>query len=621
MVLPSLSRQSMKTKNTWIVVALAAGLFAFIFFFERHASKREIPTNKVLPHLNAASLTSVQVRPAGQLEIRADRTNGGWQLTKPVAFPAQSANIEGLLEALEQLTSQTPITPQELKQRSKTDAVFGFDTPQFSLTLQQGDARRQILIGLLTALRDQVFLRVVGDDKIYLVDANLLKLLPRQANNWRNTAFISLKGLTFDRLAVTSGTRFFELQREATNKVWRMTQPMKARADNPKIDDLLQKMQSLRASKFVTDEPQADLASFGLQPAELELVIGQGTNDLLSLQFGRSPTNDPSVVYARQRNQKSIVLIAKEQLGSLVTKDQLNTWRVDHEDFQDRYLISSTAGTVGTIQARGDARFAVQRQTNDTWRVIEPENFAADTGLVRDLLAGLTGLQVAEFTKGVVTELGLTNFGLASPARQYILRNSDTNNPGATTNPVVAQLDFGAVSNNLIYVRRADENSVSAVKLGDYQRLPKAGWQLRDRRIWSFTTNDVIRVTIRQDGKTRQINRDGANNWSLAPGSQGSINDFAIEETIHRLGDLVAAYWVDRSDQNRKHYGFSDDSYQLTIEIRKGDKPQTLNLEFGGMAPSQFPYAAVTLDGQRYTFEFPWGTYQLILRHLTIPAP
>jgi len=609
----------MKTKNTWIVVALAAGLFAFIFFFERHTSIKESPSNKVLPYLNVAALTSVQVRPAGQVEIRADRTNGTWQLTKPVAYPAQTASIESLLDALAQLATQTPITAQQLKNQSKADTEFGFDTPLFSLSLQAGDARpKQILIGARTALRDQVFLRVVGDENIYLVDANLLKLLPQQANDWRDTAFIRLKGQAFDRLAVTSGARFFELQRDATSKVWRMTQPMKARADNPKIEDLLQKIQGLRASKFVTDDPQ-DLVSFGLQPAELELVIGQGTNNLVWLQFGKSPTNDASVVYARQRDQKSVVLLAKEQLGPLVTKDQLNSWRVDHKDFQDRFLINLAAGTVGSAQARGDAQFTVQRQTNDTWRVIEPESLPADAGLVREFIAGLTSLQITDFVQDVVTDLGFPAYGLAPSSRNYILMASDTNSTATTTNPIIAQLDFGAVRDNKVFVRRTDENSVYAIKLADYQRLPTAGWQLRDRRIWSFTTNEVSRVTIRQEGKTRQLIRDGANQWSLAAGSQGSINDFAIEETIHRLGDLVAAYWADRGDQNRKRYGFSDGSYQLAIEIRKGDQPQTLNLEFGGIAPSQFPYAAVTLDGQRYTFEFPWGIYQLILLHLTIP--
>src|SRR2546422_3699823 len=114
----------MNTKNTWTLVALATGLFAFIFFFERHAFKKESASKQVLPYLNVATLTSVQVRPADQLEIRADRTNGNWQLTKPMVYPAQTASINRLLEAMEQLTWQTHITAQELKNQPKTDTEF-----------------------------------------------------------------------------------------------------------------------------------------------------------------------------------------------------------------------------------------------------------------------------------------------------------------------------------------------------------------------------------------------------------------------------------------------------------------------------------------------------------------
>ena len=83
----------MNTKNTWIMVALAAGLFAFIVLYERHAFKKEPAANKVLPYLKVASIDSIQVRPADQKEIRADRTNGNWQLTKPLVYPAQTGGL------------------------------------------------------------------------------------------------------------------------------------------------------------------------------------------------------------------------------------------------------------------------------------------------------------------------------------------------------------------------------------------------------------------------------------------------------------------------------------------------------------------------------------------------
>ena len=93
-------------------------------------------------------------------------------------------------------------------------------------------------------------------------------------------------------------------------------------------------------------------------------------------------------------------------------------------------------------------------------------------------------------------------------------------------------------------MQRADEDFVYAVTLEDFNRLPEAGWEFRERRIWNFTENDVAQITIHQNGKTRQIIHNGPNKWSLAPGSEGIINPPAIEETAHRFGELTAAGWV-----------------------------------------------------------------------------
>src|SRR5437879_2673939 len=104
----------MSAKNTGIWILLAAGLFSFIFFFQRHAHKQAPGPIRVLPNLKAASVTSVQVRPSGvQLQIRVERTNETWRLVEPVDYAAQSKNIEQLLAFLERLTPAIYITPAE----------------------------------------------------------------------------------------------------------------------------------------------------------------------------------------------------------------------------------------------------------------------------------------------------------------------------------------------------------------------------------------------------------------------------------------------------------------------------------------------------------------------------
>lgn len=592
-----------RTTSIWIVAA--AGLFAFIFFYQRHQHKAAAGPIKVLPNLKSEAVTSVQVRPKGQLEIRADRTNGVWELTEPLRYPAQLASIENFLAAMERLSPATYITAAELKDQSKADEEHGFSpNPQATLIIQQDPFPRvHILIGTRTAPGDQVFVQVVGVEGIYVVDAEVLKLIPNSANDWRDTTLINLNGLAFDRIAVTNGAKIFEVQRDPTNQLWGMVFPMQARADNARLQDSLQKLQGLRIHQFVSDDPKADLESLGLQTPDLQLALASGTNIAALLQFGKSPTNDSGQVYARRVGENTIVT---------VTKDLTMPWHGSVNDFRDPHLLTLTT-PVGAIDVRADDAFSLLSQTNETWRVM-PQNYPGDAHLVKELLAGLCAMQVVQFAKDFVTGPDLPEYGLAPPARRYILRSSASLE---ASNAVIADLSFGTNRDDKVFFAgRADELFVYAVKRGEVDRLPTASWQVRDRQIWNFSINDAARATIRQRGKERQLIRKGPHEWSLAPGSQGMINDLAVEEIVSGLGHLATDHWVAIGEQNRARYGFASDGHQLALELKNGSK---LTVEFGKEARPGFPYAAVTFDREVWIFEFPGPLYQEVLAFLTIP--
>ena len=75
----------MNTKSTWLWFLVAAGLFASIVLLDHYLRPPVIATRNVLTGLQPASVTAVQVIPAGALEIRADRVNHAWLLAKPLA--------------------------------------------------------------------------------------------------------------------------------------------------------------------------------------------------------------------------------------------------------------------------------------------------------------------------------------------------------------------------------------------------------------------------------------------------------------------------------------------------------------------------------------------------------
>ena len=593
----------MKPRVTLILLALTLALGAYIYFYERHtgATGAAAVPGRILPGLNSTAVSTLQIYPLGHPEIGATRKLETWQLTQPITATAAAPAIEQLLQTLTKLTWRTRLTAEDLKTRPNAALEFGFAPPQSALTIRQGDRKFQLALGNRTALGDEIFVQT-GSGEIYVVAADLLKLFPRTVSEWRDPALLNLKHLAFDRIIVTNGAKVFELQRDRTNQLWRLTRPLEARADNPKIASLLQQLETLRASQFVTDDPKADLEPYGLQPAALTITLAQADAPVLVLQFGKSPTNHPGQIFFHRADQTGVSLVAGELLAP---------WRGAHEDFRDRHLALLPAEIVDAIELRGPAGFTLQRTSNDVWRVTAPENLPADTALVREFLGGISSLQVTQFVKAVVTEPDLPNYGLAPAARSLLLKSA-----GGETG---LQLDFSAPQNGKTFARRSDETSVYAVRTEDMRRFRATGWQFRERRLWDFTEDEVTRLVLEQRGDRRELLRRGTNHWEFAAGSQGLINTFAVEEAVHRLGELTADTWMDRGAAARSDYGFTNDPVILKLTVKRDGQTNDYSLDFSGATPGRPPYGAITLEGQPWIFEVNPDLGDLIRNYLMLP--
>jgi len=604
-------------RTTWIVFGLALVVFAFIALFERHWRRgdAEYQPPARLFTFKAADVTNIALHVTNQLLLRVERTNASspWALTVPINYPAQSFAIEWVLAQLESLAPETRISQGELIAGKRTLAEYGLDLPAATLTLHYQGQRKEMYFGIKTPVGDQVYAQVLHDPGVFTAPAALFDRLPRAANDWRDTMLINLVGASFSRLEVRAPGRGFALEFDPASKILALTKPTPARADQGRVESLITRLGTAQVRQFISDNPRADLEAYGLQPPEAEFVAGLGTNDIIVVQFGKSPTNDPASVYARRLAQTNIVLVSRELLDFL---------QLPHSAFRDRHLMSFPTGAVESVEVIGSTNFTVRRQTNGTWMVNDGAEGPIDGDLMSDWLSAMNRLE-GDIEADVVTDFK-TLYGLNPPARQYIVRAALTNISGAASNRVVAELHLGAVQEEKVFARRPDEVAVYAVKPRDVTRLPHALWQLRDRRVFSFTTNQVTRISARYQSREWTLQRSQASQWSIGPGSQGVIRDpqmfsLRLEEIALRLGELRAEAWTARGEDFRLVYGFKDDSDRLVIELKNGDKPQTLTLEFGNRAPNQVPYALAVIDGQTRIFEMPAALFFYIVRDLFTP--
>ena len=602
----------MNKKSTLIWTGIAVALFIFIFFFERHwdsSNRSQQSTERLLNGFKPELTTELRITiNKSFIRLQKSSSEDSWWIVSPIHYPAQPVIVGNLLKEIGEITKQNLVDSMDWKK-------FGLDNPPITIFIKQDNYQGELHIGNYTPDGSGVYVRLMGGDKIYVARAELRQNIPESLNGWRSKALIfTPKSASFDRVEVRlpggisrPGTSFgFGIQYNPTNKTWRLFKPLNVRAEKTKVENLLMKLLSCRITDFVSEEPREDLEKFGLLMPEVELVIGNGTNDIVTIQFGKSPSNDPTQVYTYIPEYKSVVLVNKEFVDML---------KIPFTELRERRLLTFVPETITEISFRGVSPFTLQFQTNQ-WKILEPQEMVGDLTLISALVSDLLSIQAVEFEKDVVTDY--SQYGLAQPLRQVIIKAPVTNE-GIVTNIVVAQLDFGTNGAGKFYARRPDENSVYAIKADDYYKLPVEGWQLRSRLLWNIDVTNVVRVTVSKQGLAYQVLRRGDKDWVIGPGSQAVINKIGVDRTIIKLCSLQANSWVARGLENKTNYGFTDDGYKITIDYRKDNALQTVVLEIGGQTKSLSLYGGTNLDGQFWIFELPWIVADDILKNLPPP--
>lgn len=582
---------------------MALALFAFIILTETRrqpAPATKLTDEPIAPRLRPATVTRVELIRTN-LNLSAELLTGQWRLTQPVVYPANTLLLKTLLDVCARLRPQHIIPPEQVKSL----ADFGLDPPQATLRFHQGGAPVELRIGARTPVTSQLYLQVAGTPHVVVADVNLLEFLPRTADDWRDRQLLSLTGVKFDRLnLLRAGARELRFQRNPTNNQWRIVAPTPPRRANAaQIEELLATLMRWPVQEFVSDRPDADLEPYGLAKPETEVAFGIGTNDALVVQFGRSPTNQPGLVYARNLTTTNVVLVPAELLAQL----RAPVW-----DFSEHRLLDPlSAGQFDLIEVRGRETFTLRRQTNGTnnagWVAENPARTPTDPQLMQSFLLNLETLEAHELEKEVVTDY--SPYGLATPARSVALLQSVTNTAGAATNRLVARLDFGVVPNlppDRMFARRHDEGSVYVVPRGDVENLAWALWQVQDRAVWNFASNAVTAVTVEFDGRSRRLTRSGDGRWSEAGQPVEDVRNVALEETTFRLGQLRAERWVHLGADRLPIYGISETRHRVSIELA-GTPAKTNVVTLGFIPQGRNPWAAITdpRTGQPLIFECP----------------
>jgi hypothetical protein len=392
----------MKPKSLLILAVAVVALGAFIWFFERHqpsTDQVEATADRVLPDLERESVRAVVVERAGE-SLRAVRVgDGAWRLEAPVAWPADTMTVQGVLDAVLGLDARRILAEGEV-----APADYGLDDAALAVTLETdaGDPIR-LAVGDEVALGSDRAV-TLGDGRIIFTSARLVDQLEKPTDDWRSREVL---GLSLSKLAAltvvdAAGDR---VEAVSLDDVWRLVQPVEDRANEEHLNRAVGDLAAARIAAFA-DDPTPEEASLLAAPAYRLSLNPEDGSPAVSLEISEALDGRRLC-----RRDGTVTFWIDEQVVTPLTLAPV-LWR------EPRVWPFSSWDVEAVDITVGDGTVAL-RQDNGLWTV---DGATADAQVVRTYLQDLADLEAAAFD--------LSDFG--EPVRgtvQLVLRGFGDDEP------------------------------------------------------------------------------------------------------------------------------------------------------------------------------------------------
>ncbi|MHC5539008.1 DUF4340 domain-containing protein [Singulisphaera rosea] len=610
----------MKKHHTTIVLLTLFFTGLIVLWWADYA---EIPTAEqlrrasglVLPELNDVQAGEVRRVEVDQLAGKSEGTDAtrhlvferrgeGWQLIKPVDVAADPSRIEALVRNLK-LLKRVPDAGTIVDPANQ----FGFDPAQAVIRAFGKDAKTLLAtLEVGKAVRDRLYVRPAGQTGVEVVDGRPFQGISQPLADWRDKAVFNLPSFLVAGFSVSGPSR--DLKAERLEGHWKLSSPIRALAEDSKVEEALGELTSLTVSEgtkgFVADDVR-DLNPYGLEkdPMKVELVPPPGRGQPQTLLVGKAVSDKPEKFYAVRSDQNDVFVVDAKGFRELgLNPNALRSKKVT--DF-----IPALADRI-RIEAYNHV-FDLARTTNG-WELLRPTRERADAESIPGLLTKLSELETSEF----FGEDKVSNPELDPPLLTLKVwqalpgkKPAPEPSPERTDAPRV-DLKFGRhdALRKAAYARVEGDRTILVFPDAFLALLPKNEFAFRNRSVVSLSPSQVTQLSVARDGQTFTLVGGSAsdpNRWRVTSPIEAPANDEAVTKALLILSHLTAERLVADSKTDGKPYGF--DSPNMTVSwVVPDDKGQfvTKTLVVGAKFPGKEFWFAKATDVP-YIFTVPDG--------------
>jgi hypothetical protein len=341
-------------KKLIALTVVVAGLFAFIFLFERKMPSTAERQRKgdLYWDLPEERLTRLTLTRGGET-VEFERPEGGrWRMVKPDSYPADPFAVNNAAGELTDL-KRAAVDSEEAK-----PADYGLEKPVATARLVWTDPddptalkTRTIEFGVDVPGTDITAAQVQGQARVLFVPSTSLAAVRKPVDDFRSREVFDGSTSEVNRVAILRGDGRLVLARR--DGAWWLLEPVADLAEAGEADRLVTQLTSLRVNEFVRGGE--DLAGLSLNPPLYRVSLTGEKGAVTSVDFGAT-RSDGNSIYARREGH---VLTVERDIGDELSKEA--------EPFRSRALVSFNRGDVTAVEADlGTDKHALARGS-DGW--------------------------------------------------------------------------------------------------------------------------------------------------------------------------------------------------------------------------------------------------------------
>jgi hypothetical protein len=456
----------MSRLKTILLCALAIAAIAFLAIYEpltRSTREHVAAARKGLVlRLDPSKVRTIRIS-TGVSKFEIKRSGNGWQLGAKSNDRADSSLVERMLLAAAGMRYFDRIAEKEFKADSDL-RDYGLRNPKRIIEFD-GDETASLFLGKDAVSEERIYVRTSDSRDVYLVSDELLKLAFRDVADFRDRRLTDLSPDQIDRVVVRRQGGEIELSRDATG--WQIVKPLRALADEQKVEDFLKQLLSQKIVEFIAEDP-GDLSVYGIAEGRDEITFyAEGSARPQTLRLG---TDKSGTLFGQFTARDSVYRLPPETLQLLQISPDL---------LRDRRLLPLNLDIVDMIRIRTPAREFSLRREGDGWVVdAGATERPASAAAVRTLADAVSTAKVSAYD--TVSDGKFAAFGLERPQCKvsFIAVLSENTPETRAGEQLIASMTIGKSENGRLFVQLGEAPEVLSVPEAILNAIPldPAAW-------------------------------------------------------------------------------------------------------------------------------------------------